>query len=241
VIPLILVHGGAHGAWCWDPLLPLLRTPACAVDLPPVSIRRGPTRHVLPPEAEGLRLEDWAAAVLAAADARGIDRFVLAGHSLGGLTICETARRAPDRVAHLVFVSAMVPPEGKHTVDALPADMIERMATGLGDDTLREMFCSDMDDAGTAFVLEHLGTEVGSIMVEQVTRADLDATISKTYVRLRRDRGLPPEAQDASIAALRAVPGGSVEIVELDTGHDVMISRPDVLAPVLDAIAAATS
>ncbi len=22
--PIVLVHGGAHGAWCWEPLTPLL-------------------------------------------------------------------------------------------------------------------------------------------------------------------------------------------------------------------------
>ena len=30
----VLVHGGAHGAWCWNPLLPHLEGPVLAVDLP---------------------------------------------------------------------------------------------------------------------------------------------------------------------------------------------------------------
>ena len=35
----VLVHGGAHGAWCWDPLLPFLDGPVLAVDLPPKAVR----------------------------------------------------------------------------------------------------------------------------------------------------------------------------------------------------------
>jgi len=36
----------------------------------------------------------------------------LVGHSLGGVTITETAWRHPERVAHLVYVGALVPGPG---------------------------------------------------------------------------------------------------------------------------------
>ena len=35
----VLVHGGAHGAWCWQPLLTHLDGRSLAVDLPPKSVR----------------------------------------------------------------------------------------------------------------------------------------------------------------------------------------------------------
>ena len=40
------------------------------------------------------------------------------------------------------------------------------------------------------------------------------------------------------IANLRESPGGEVEIVELDSGHNVMISHPRELAAVLGPIVA---
>src|SRR3954463_853280 len=43
-LPLVLVHGGGHGSWCWEPLLPYLMTDVLAVDLPPVEVRRVETR-----------------------------------------------------------------------------------------------------------------------------------------------------------------------------------------------------
>jgi len=233
VTPIVLVHGGAHGAWCWAPLVPLLRVPTIAVDLPPESMRNGPDRFTVPPGTDALTLADWAQAVVNAADRAGMSRFVLVGHSLGGLTLTEVARTAPGRVAHLVFVSAVVPAEGRNVVDTLPPQMIARMGSGLTEDLVREMFCNDMDEAQTNFVLDNVGGEVPQIMVEPVTRAGLPSTLPKTYVRLARDQGLPPAAQDASIAAL----GTGVDVVALDTGHNVMISRPDLLAPVLNGIA----
>jgi len=234
--PVVLVHGGGHGAWCWEPLLPLLDQPARAVDLPPHSIRGGPARFDNPPGIEAVTLADWAAEVLAVADDAGFERFVLVGHSLAGLTLGEVARRAPERVAQLVFVSAHVPPQGETALAALPAEMMERMAGGLTDEIVTEMFCSDMDDAQTRFVLDHVGTEAIQVMLEPVDRAGIPPSVAITYVRLLRDRALAPTAQDASIAALRAVPGGPVDVVDLDTGHNVMISRPDALAPVIAAV-----
>jgi pimeloyl-ACP methyl ester carboxylesterase len=42
VAPIVFVHGGAHGAWCWEPLLPFLDGDALAIDLPPKSARADP-------------------------------------------------------------------------------------------------------------------------------------------------------------------------------------------------------
>jgi len=248
--PIVLVHGGAHGAWCWEPLQPHLRGAALAVNLPPTMIRGAP--HVAPPpETATLGLADFADAVLDAADDAGYERFVLVGHSLGGLTIAEVARRAPQRVVHLVFVSCIVPPDGQSSLDALPPDVRElaaeavratvRGGTAVGnmdEATLRRMFCNDMTEGQAAFVLAHCGAEVPSVLAERVTRRGIPLTLPKTYVRLSRDQSLAPDTQDEQIAALRASPGGAVDVVELDTGHDVMISAPAALARVLADLAA---
>ena len=234
-LPLVFVHGGAHGAWCWEPTLAHVTGPALAVDLPPTSVRGGSARHDPAPGIDDIHVADWAEAVLAATDGAGFDRFVLVGHSLAGITLCETARRAPARVAHLVFVSAVVPPEGKNVIDAMPPDILERVAGGM-EAAFVDMFCSDLDAEQTRFVLDHVGGEVMNVMVDPVTRAGMPAEIPKTYVRLGRDHALPPAAQDASIAALAAVPGGTVDVVEIDSGHSVMISRPAELAAVVGKI-----
>ncbi len=238
-LPVVLVHGGGHGAWCWAPTLPSLGDGAIAVDLPPASIRGGPDRNDLPAGTESLTLADWAGAVLAAADRAGFDRFVLVGHSLGGLTICEAARRAPDRVAHLVFVSAFVPPDGSTAVAAMAPEVMAKVAGGLTVEVVTDMFCSDLDPAQTRMVLDHVGTEVGQMMVEPVHRAGTPPELPKTYVRLTDDHALPPSAQDASIAALRDVPGGPVDVVDLESGHSAMISHPADLAAIINRLRAA--
>jgi len=218
-------------------MLPFVTAPVIAVDLPPVSIRGGPGRHEMPPGIDALQLSDWSDAVLAAADDAGFDRFVLVGHSLAGLTLGDVARRAPERVAHLVFVSALAPPQGENGLSAMAPEMMERVGGGLTDAVVAELFCNDMDDAQTRFVLDHFGTDAVQIMLEPVDRAGIPPALPTTYVRLSRDQALTRSAQDASIAALRAVPGGTVAVIDLDSGHNAMISHPAELAAILNAIA----
>ena len=202
-----------------------------------MSVRGGPGRYDQDPALDTLTLADWAVAVLDAATAADWDRFVLAGHSLGGATIAEVTRRAPDRVAHVVYVSAVVPEEGHTVLDMLPSEIFERAANGLTDEVVRDMFCTDMDEDQVRFVLDHVGTEVLGVMTEPVTRAGTPPAMPTTFVRLARDNALPPATQDGCIARLRHE-RDVVDVIEIDSGHDVMISDPAALAAVLDAIAA---
>jgi pimeloyl-ACP methyl ester carboxylesterase len=248
---MVLIHGGAHGAWCWEPLLPLLRSPAFAFDLPPKEVRGGLRGAPVPASLATIGVDDFARSAIADIDAAGIDRFVLVGHSMGGLTIAEIARRIPARVKHLVFVSCIVPREGQTMVDGLPAEIREMTraaiararegdvaALGVGTDEAlqRHMFCNDMSEEQTRFVLDHCGPEAPAVFEEAVRRTGIPPGLPKTYLRLLRDQALSPDVQDEQIANLRASPGGEVRVVELDTGHDVMISRPDLLAEVLNRI-----
>jgi pimeloyl-ACP methyl ester carboxylesterase len=233
--------------------MPFLEGDALAVDLPPKSIRGGPRRLEAPPELHTLTVGDFVDSVLTDVDAAGFERFVLVGHSMGGLTISELARREPDRVEQLVYVSCMVPPEGASAIEALPEDLqsMTRQAVeearrggdnpigGLDKEAARFMFCNDMDEEQTQFVLDHTGTEATVVLVEPVSRAGIPPELPKTFVKLLQDQSLAPDHQDTLIRNLRASPGGDVDVVTIDAGHDVMISRPKELADVLNPIAAA--
>jgi pimeloyl-ACP methyl ester carboxylesterase len=244
--PIVLVHGGAHGAWCWRPMLSYLDAPVLAVDLPPKTIRGVPVQDPPPAELASTTLDDFVTSTIDDIDAAGFDRFVLVGHSMGGLTICEVARRLPARVLRLVFISCMVPTEGHVVADGVPtsvdddvrevlADAPEDRQLGLEEATIRRMFCNDMTEEQTQLVLSHTGAEVMGIFAERITRVGIPPELPKSWVRLLRDQALTPGDQDAAISALRESPGGDIEIVDLDAGHDAMISAPRDLGAILSS------
>jgi hypothetical protein len=66
----------------------------------------------------------------------------------------------------------------------------------------------------------------------------MSSAIPKTWIRLLQDAILTPGIQDVCIANLETSPGGTVAVIELDSGHNAMISHPRELAEILDGIAA---
>lgn len=230
----LLVHGGAHGAWCWEPLLPHLELPARAIDLP--------GRGTRPADLEALTVEDWVDAVVEEIERSAPDPTILVGHSLAGITMPRVAERVPEHIAQLVFVSCTVPGEGEAVLDILAPDveqlakenLMNSVATLLPEEMSRQMFCSDMDEEQTRFVLDHLVPEAWRPMRTPNRLAGLRGGIPATYVKLLRDQSVPPDLQDTMIRNI-----GDPRVVEIDSGHNVMISQPEALARVLNDLAAA--
>jgi pimeloyl-ACP methyl ester carboxylesterase len=103
----VLVHGGYHGAWCWDRLVPELERLGhivLAVDLPGCGERL----------AEPASLASWRGALREVIE----EGDVLVGHSMGGFAISLAADEVPDKVARLTYLSAAVPLEGHVMRDA---------------------------------------------------------------------------------------------------------------------------
>jgi len=127
---LVFVHGAVHDASCWNPVLAELRTPAVAVDLP--------SRGSEPADIATVTLADCVGAVVRAADRAGFETFGLVGHSLGGVTITETAVQHPARVDRLIYVGATVPgPGASAAMTTVGADMPEDAA--IGPELVRQM------------------------------------------------------------------------------------------------------
>jgi pimeloyl-ACP methyl ester carboxylesterase len=111
-VRFVLVHGGFHGAWCWDRLTPELERlghTAEAIDLPGSGERLG----------EVSSLATWRGALREVIE----DGDVLVGHSMGGFAISLGADECPGRVARLVYLSAAAPVEGG-TMGAATADTV---------------------------------------------------------------------------------------------------------------------
>jgi len=228
----LFVHGASHGAWCWERLLPHLDQTAVAVDLP----GRGPQAAPI----ETITLGDWVDFVVAEIESLRGEKVVLVGHSLAGVVLPRVADRIPERIERLIFIACTLPPDGEIVLDAL-SPAAEAVAETKRDDTAaslvaeadaRWMFCNDMDEEQTRFVLDRLVPETWHPMQTPSDLAGLRHGIPAHYVKLLRDQTIPPELQDQMITAI-----GELEVHTLDAGHDAMVSRPKALAELLESIA----
>jgi pimeloyl-ACP methyl ester carboxylesterase len=114
---LVLVHGGAHAADCWDPTVTELARQApelcvLAVDLP--------GRAAKPANLASIHIADFVNSVVADVDAAGFNDVVVVGHSMAGLTAPGVvAKLGAGRVRELILIAAFVPPQGLSVVDTL--------------------------------------------------------------------------------------------------------------------------
>ena len=226
----VLVHGAGFGANCWDELLPHLTAQALAVDLP----GRGSRGDV---DVRAVTLADCAEAVRVDVEAADLRDVVLVAHSFAGVVVPRVMAAIPDRIRHVVLVSAVVPPDGTRVLDQIDPgvrDAVEQSIAGGVYHQTREaaaaMLCNDMDDATAAVVLDRLVDEAAAVLREHVDIGGYAQPIPRTYVHLTRDQCYVEELQQRSIAITGA------DVVDLDTGHMAMNSAPKDLAAVLASV-----
>ena len=101
--PLVLLAGGGDTAHVFDDFAPKLTSDFHVYGI----TRRGFGESGFAPVTAGA--ETFGDDVLAVLDALGLEKPVLAGHSIGGQELSSIGTRRPDRVAALVYLDAAYP------------------------------------------------------------------------------------------------------------------------------------
>jgi pimeloyl-ACP methyl ester carboxylesterase len=235
----VLVHGMSHGAWAWDAVTPLLERRGhrvVAVELP----GHGRRAH----ERARASVDGYAQAVSDAMTMAGITRAVLVGHSMGGMVIQRTAEIASARIAHLVFLAAVVMPRGgsllhSHLPPASRALFQGLAASGGGVVQYPAVmeharWFNDMPpgDPRVTATLARLTPQPLRPWTERLDLAQFWASrVPRSYIRCLQDAAVTPLAAAAYARRL------GVEPIDMDTAHAPMLSAPKVLATLLEKIA----
>jgi len=229
----VLVHGAWQGAWCWRKVLPPLWRGghrAFAVSLTGV----GERAHQL---SRSIRLDTHISDVLAVVECEELEGAILVGHSYGGLLITAVADRIPERIAHLVYLDAIVPRNGEGWAsihdEKTRTDRREGIArTGAMPPYDASAF--GLSGADASWVNRRQQPHPGSLY-EDVLRFDESrvARIPRTFVDCTS-----PALHSVALSRRRVREEAGWRVVTLATGHDAMISTPEELLAVLESVAA---
>lgn len=119
----VLVHGAWGGSYAWTPLAERMRARGHRVFTPSLT-GLGERSHLF---SGAINLSTHIDDVCNTIRCEQLDRFILAGHSYGGMVVTGVAERCAERVAALVYIDAFLPENGKCLWDYTPDNGTRRL------------------------------------------------------------------------------------------------------------------
>ncbi len=235
----VLVHGGGHGGWCYQPVARLLQKQGHEVYRPTLT-GLGEREHLLSPAVD---LEMHITDVVKLLQFEDLNEVILAGHSYGGMVIAGVADRVPQRIANLVYLDAAYPMNGQSLDDVAGHVIQEARATGQMVDGMELVlypgkdpmhFYGVTDPQQIAWMEPKLTPHPWKCFEQKLffQNEEVMRDIPQSFVTTNVQKDL---LNDELRAAVREMTNG--RFWEVDTGHDLMISEPEQLAEILAAIA----
>lgn len=232
----VLVHGGFHGAWCWDRLKPVLEAGGFTVITPDqTGNAKGLYQYM---ESIGAFLEKQPHPV------------IVLGHSSGGMVISGLAKRYPHRIKGLIYLSAFLLPEGMSPPEIMKDDTISLMQSSLLVDErhgtvsvdktkAKQLFYADCEDTVAQWAISKLAPEP---LVPQGSGENNQPVIShkevarRFYIETLNDRALGITSQRRMQAL-----SPCEKVYTLGSGHSPFLSQPGKLADIMMEISARLS
>jgi len=232
---LVLVHGGGLAADSWELTVDAIHRLAPGLTMLKVDL---PGRRSKPGDLLSLTLPDFVESLVDDIEAAGLDKVVIVGHSMAGLTVPNAvAKLGSSKVREMILAAAFVPPVGKSLADTLtgPFALTARRNAkkgGLSETPalgIRFGYLNGVPRARREFAVGKLHPESARMLGEKVWRERIPDDIPRTWILTLRDRALSVKMQRQYIDAL----GGVDTLIPMDTCHCLMISEPERLARIL--------
>ena len=238
----VLVHGGAHGGWCFGRVARRLRQAGHDVYAPSLT-GLADRKHLLSREVD---LKTHVTDIANLLSYEELTNVILVGHSYGGMVITGVADRAHNRVGHLVYLDAAHPKNGESMTDNTLPQLVEQLRSEIRIENGVELVL--FPDSPLLSVMGVTDPEDLAWMVSKITPHPWKSLTQKLVLRHGEEFKRVPwtSINCTAIFALlseeernrRTV--GATRVLEIDTGHDLMITEPDKVAGLLLEVAATT-
>jgi pimeloyl-ACP methyl ester carboxylesterase len=157
---------------------------------------------------------------------------LLVGHSYGGATI--TASGVDDRVAGLVYIGAVAPDVGEtvqQQLDKYPSDIFSRVEVADGRAWMlpngTEFFCGDLSAEEQKLVWATHYAPVADLFQQQKIKSTPWKSKPSWFILTTKDHTVHPDLQRWVSKRMGAT------VVEVESSHVPMLSKPDVVIEVV--------
>ena len=166
----------------------------------------------------------------------GLQNFILVGHSMAGIVIPKVAEKIPERLAHLVFLSAFILKDGESLLDNCPEEqqgLFGQLASESPDNTVMfpeevflEFFANGMDIDEAKKVYRKLTPTPYHPYIQKLDlKKFYSMDLPMSYIFCKQDKALPDGWWHPKMSSRI-----KHAYAEIDTCHEVMFSKPEACA-----------
>ncbi|MCX2681829.1 alpha/beta fold hydrolase [Galbibacter sp. EGI 63066] len=234
----VLIHGSWHSAWNWFRVTPLLEKQGhrvIAPDLPGMGRDKTPVKEV--------RFEKTVQKICDLIDTVP-GKVILVGHSKNGVLISQIAEYRPEKIEKLVYLAAVLVPNGKSALDLFKLDKEEVLgpyityhpksnSSTLSPEIYKKGLYHDCDDEITEMAKIILSHEPRQTATTKISITDKNyGSVPRYYIECTEDRAITPVLQQKMY---RDMP--CKEVYKIATSHSPFFSKPQELVDILLKIA----
>lgn len=235
----VLIHGAWHGGWAWEGVIRSLTEAGHTAEAPTLP------GHSPDDDRSRITFESYVQKITEVLW-RQTNPVVLVGHSSAGFLLQSAAPMVRRKIERLIFLNAWILPGNTAQLDLVPPASARQLTAGANaspdnsvpvmDEFVRNILMAGEDKNAQDNVISRLTPQPLALFNTPVNvEAFNDLDVPKSVVYCRDDTSLPPGT------FLRMAEGlGRFDMVEIEGGHEALVTHPARVAEALVRAAACT-
>jgi pimeloyl-ACP methyl ester carboxylesterase len=221
----VLVHGAWHGGWCYRRVADLIRAQGHHVETPTLT-GLGERSHLAGFQINcSTHIQD----VVNVIRWERLEDVILCGHSYGGMVIGGVADAIPQTISAVVYLDCPLPENAKSAFDLVPQAQARLVAA-----TAEYGGFLVKPPAAKAFDVNAADQDMVDALLTPHPLASLCEPLKLTGAYMRIVRKIYVQATSGHYPApVRIKEDPDWKVVDVTSGHDIMIDAPAAVANVL--------
>jgi len=221
----VLVHGAWHGGWCYQRVAELLRGQGHRVYAPTLTGLGERSNLAGFPINCSTHIQDVINVILW----EKLENVILCGHSYGGMVIGGVADAIAQKISAMVYLDCPLPEDGKSAFDLVP-QALARLVAAAGE---YGGFLVKPPSAKT-FDVNAADQDMVDALLTPHPLASLCERLRLTGAYMHIARNIYVQATNGHYPApVRIKEDPEWKVVDVTSGHDLMIDAPSAVADVL--------
>lgn len=223
---IVLIHGAGLGNYIWRETNQYFNNPILAIEYP--------SREVGDKINGKLSFDDYLNSAIKQIDNWEVDQFAIIAHSIGGCLGLMLNDHFKERVNGFIGISAIIPKNGKSFANCFPMPqkiilpvVLKLFGTKPPAKSIENELCNDLEISKTNEIVKRFSPESMKLYTTKINYKSSPKT--SLFIKLLNDKSITQDMQNKMIENLNCE-----EVVELNSGHLPMISKPKELTEIIN-------